>query len=150
MRWHNDTLGDRVDIMTFDSTGNVGIGTRSPLGDIHIRQTSVSENGGNGLVLQDNGVNDHWRIYHSGSHCSFAESTDGGSTFTRRAYVASSTGNYVQPSDRRLKKNISELPPADTRPKHVCRVYLRSLRIKYCFVPVAKIVEHPFGLCDYT
>ena len=49
-------------------------------------------------------LDDSWKIYHSGAHFSFAEGTDD-SQHSRRAYIETGTGNYVQPSSRVLKQN---------------------------------------------
>jgi hypothetical protein len=95
--------------MVIQEDGKVGIGTVDPTADLHINQSSASTNGTNGMRLQNNSSN--WNIYHSGAHCSFAESLDSGSTWTRRAYIASSTGAYNQQSDLRLKKNIEAVGP---------------------------------------
>lgn len=85
------------------STDNVGVGTSTPIFDIHLKESSTAESGGGGIAIESNSSTNNWRIYHSGSHFSFAENG------VRRAYVTAATGAYMVTSDRKLKKNISEV-----------------------------------------
>lgn len=79
----------------------VGIGTTTPASDLHIEQSNATGAGTGGMTLSHSGTT--WKVYHSGSHCSFANEG------TRVAYVEAGTGNYIQPSDKNLKTNITNL-----------------------------------------
>ena len=68
-----------------------------------ITQTDAASFRASGLSFKR--LDDSWKIYHSGAHFSFAEGTDD-SQHSRRAYIETGTGNYVQPSSRVLKQNI--------------------------------------------
>ena len=86
--------------------GMVGIGVDAPAFDLHVRQSEFSvfdAAGGIALMVPGTGT-DYWKIFHSGSHFSFVENG------VRRAYVEAGTGNYVQPSDRKLKEGVEYLP----------------------------------------
>lgn len=85
------------------STDNIGIRTAAPLSDIHLKESSLAANGGGGIAIESSATTNNWRIYHSGSHFSFAENG------VRRAYITAATGAYVVTSDKNLKKNISEV-----------------------------------------
>lgn len=78
----------------------IGIMTTAPSHDLTIKQSNVTQASAGGLALEHPSNTDEWKIYHSGSHLSFAENG------VRRAYVEAGTGNYVITSDKRLKKNI--------------------------------------------
>jgi hypothetical protein len=88
--------------LTVLKNGNTGFRTATPNFEIHLKQSNVSAGGSNGMAFQNTG-SDIWKIYHSGLHFSFAENG------VRRAYVTASTGAYTVTSDRRLKKNITEV-----------------------------------------
>ncbi len=79
----------------------VGIGTNLPTTDLFIEQSNATGSGSGGVTLSHS--NTTWKLYHSGTHCSFANEG------TRVAYVEAGTGNYVQPSDKNLKTNITRL-----------------------------------------
>ena len=81
----------------------IGVLTNTPEFNIHIVQPNTFQGGSSGIGFSS-GVN-NWKIYHSGSHFSFAENG------VRRAYVTAATGAYMPTSDRRLKKSITEVEP---------------------------------------
>ncbi|NRA92337.1 MAG: tail fiber domain-containing protein, partial [Psychroserpens sp.] len=86
------------------STNRIGIREILPTTDVHLKQSANTENGGGGMTFESSTTSNVWKIYHSGSHFSFAENN------IRRAYVEAGTGNYVITSDKRLKKDIETLP----------------------------------------
>jgi len=91
----------------YDSLNSrVGFGTDLPAVDFEIMQSTGTASGSGGLGFKVNLFGSLWKAYHSGSHLSFAEVPNGGSG-VRRAYIETGTGNYVQPSSRKLKSNIS-------------------------------------------
>lgn len=78
----------------------IAVGITVPTHDITIKQSGSSQAGSGGLGLISPYNTDNWKVYHSGSHLSFAENG------ARRAYIETATGNYVIASDKRLKKNF--------------------------------------------
>ena len=82
-------------------TGNLGIKTPAPLAEVHLTQNDATIAGAGGMRFQ--WTTSYWKIFHSGIHFSFVD--DG----TRVAYVEGNTGNYVQPSDGHLKKNVTPI-----------------------------------------
>ncbi len=78
----------------------IGIMTTIPSHDLTIKQSNTTQASAGGLALEHPSNADEWKIYHSGTHLSFAENG------VRRAYVEAGTGNYVITSDKRLKNNI--------------------------------------------
>ncbi len=78
----------------------IAVGIAVPSHDITIKQSGSTEASSGGLGLISPFNTNNWKVYHSGSHLSFAENG------VRRAYVEAATGNYVITSDKRLKKNI--------------------------------------------
>ncbi len=86
------------------ASGFVGINTSTPSGDLQLVQTDGLSNGTGGMIFtRSNGGSDVWKIFHSGSHFSFAKEG------TRLAYVEEGTGNWVQPSSRNAKSDIAPL-----------------------------------------
>ncbi|MCW5519479.1 tail fiber domain-containing protein [Aureitalea sp. L0-47] len=81
----------------------IGIMTTIPTHDLTIKQSNTTQASAGGLGLESASSTANWKVYHSGSHLSFAENG------VRRAYVEAGTGNYVITSDKRLKKNISSM-----------------------------------------
>ncbi len=81
--------------------GNVGINTPTPNSQLQFIQNDASIGGSSAIRYYWSGS--YWRTFHSGIHYSFED--DG----VRVAYVEGGSGNYVQPSDRALKKNISQI-----------------------------------------
>lgn len=94
--------GDGATNLFYVDAGNdrIGIMENTPSFDIHLKQSSDLNGGTGGMGFESSGSSDNWKIYHSGTHFSFAENG------TRRAYVEGGTGNYVQPSDERLKRDF--------------------------------------------
>ncbi|MDG5491771.1 tail fiber domain-containing protein [Psychroserpens sp. SPM9] len=78
----------------------IGIMTTAPSHDLTIKQSNTTQASAGGLALEHPSNTDEWKIYHSGTHLSFAENG------VRRAYVEAGTGSYFVTSDKRLKKNI--------------------------------------------
>lgn len=74
--------------------------------DIHLKQQGSSSLSG-GMTFESGTTTKKWKIYHSGENISFAENT--GSGFFRRAYIRESDGEYIQPSDLRLKENVLDV-----------------------------------------
>lgn len=95
--------------------GNIGIGTNTPGADFHLKQGTVSTSnnvvtGSGGIYIERDGAVNQWKTYHSGSHLSFAENTNGdGNTAFRRSYIAAGTGSYVVTSDGRFKKEVESI-----------------------------------------
>ena len=84
--------------------GKIGLLTDNPAGDLHLKQTTTFWASGGGLIFEENGSStDTWQMLHSGLHFSFVENA------TRRAYIEAGTGNWVQPSDARLKQDVVEV-----------------------------------------
>ena len=94
--------GDTQPNLFFADAGNdrIGIMEGTPDTDIHLKQSNATAASSGGMTFEDSADTDQWKIYHSGSHFSFAENG------VRRAYVEAGTGNYVQPSDERLKRDF--------------------------------------------
>jgi hypothetical protein len=82
--------------------GDIGFRTKTPLADLHLKQSNTSTTGTGGMRFESTSTN-YWKIYHSGSHFSFANNG------VREAYITGGTGVYVVTSDRDKKQNISEL-----------------------------------------
>lgn len=89
-------------LTTSASITAVGLFEPTPLADVHLDQSNATTAGVGGMRFQWSST--YWKLFHSGVHFSFVD--DG----TRVAYVEGGTGNYVQPSDGGLKKNVSPLP----------------------------------------
>lgn len=94
--------GDNNAFLFYVDAGNdrIGLRTASPAFDLHLKQSNITATGAAGIALESSATTNNWKIYHSGSHISFAENG------VRRAYITAGTGVYVQTSDRRLKKDI--------------------------------------------
>lgn len=91
-------------LITIKPDGHIGLLTDSPDGDLHLKQTSTFWNNGAGLIFEENGSSsDNWQMLHTGLHFSYVENG------TRRAYIEAATGNWVQPSDLRLKAEVEPL-----------------------------------------
>ncbi|QIE60645.1 hypothetical protein G5B37_14055 [Rasiella rasia] len=82
------------------STDNIGIRQFAPIFDLHLKQSINLTTGNGGMAFESSTNTNHWRIYHSGAHFSFNENG------TRRAYIETASGNYIQPSDARLKQDF--------------------------------------------
>ncbi|MDP5172169.1 MAG: tail fiber domain-containing protein [Bacteroidia bacterium] len=83
--------------------GLIGMGTTTPLSDLHIRQSnSLFPNPSTGGLRLDNGSSS-WQIWHSNNFLSF------GFQNVRVAYIENSSGAYVTTSDFRLKRNIEPM-----------------------------------------
>ncbi len=95
--------GDSNPNLFYTDAGNDRLGflTNSPSFDVHLVQSNsfVGGTGGMGFSAGSN----NWNIYHSGLHFSFDENG------TRRAYITAGTGVYVVTSDKRMKKDITEI-----------------------------------------
>ncbi len=86
------------------TTGFLGVNTTTPSSDIDIKQSDEDYTGTGGITfIESDDDNDTWRIYHSGIHFSF------NNLGNRLAYVENGTGNWVQPSSRDAKNDITEL-----------------------------------------
>lgn len=108
-------------MITIRPDGHIGLLTDSPDGDLHLKQTSTFWTSGGGLIFEENGSSvDNWQMLHTGLHFSYIENG------TRRAYIEAATGNWVQPSDLRLK---SEVEPLEKVLERVQR--LRPVSYKY-------------------
>jgi hypothetical protein len=83
------------------ATGFIGINNSAPTIEMELVQTSAFDNQPSGFGLNWSG--NIWKIFHSGSHFSFANNG------VRLAYVSSGTGNYVTTSSREAKTNIAKL-----------------------------------------
>lgn len=95
---------DETNMFRVDANNNgIGIMNATPNFDIHLKQSSNIEGGSGGMGFESGVSANNWKIYHSGLHFSFAENG------VRRAYVMSGTGAYMSTSDRRFKKNITEI-----------------------------------------
>lgn len=90
-KWSENSVGIHFDDF-------VGIGTDTPQAQLHIAQPTANAFKPNGIILSRG---TQWKLYHSGSNFSFAEDN------VRVAFIESSTGNYVQPSDKILKQILS-------------------------------------------
>ncbi|MCF6307014.1 MAG: tail fiber domain-containing protein [Flavobacteriaceae bacterium] len=97
---NGDLWIDNGTFMVDASTNRIGILNTTPATDLHLKQSDNLQAGGGGFTFESALANINWKIYHSGSAISFAENG------VRRAYIASGTGAYVQPSDERLKRNF--------------------------------------------
>ncbi len=91
----------------------IGIMTTIPTHDLTIKQSNTTQASAGGLGLESAASTDNWKVYHSGSHLSFAENG------VRRGYITAGTGTYVVTSDRRLKKNIQPLGTVLTKVKEL-------------------------------
>ena len=102
---------NKENALTVLKDGNIGIGIVNPTAQLHIFQGNFGgESSKGGLLFEYFGsvgpfgtTNTTWKIYHSGSHFSFAN--DG----VRQAYISGGAGTYVVTSDRNKKQNISPL-----------------------------------------
>lgn len=92
---------NNIERMRITSNGFIGIRT-NPTADIELVQSDGTSSGTGGMRFTISGGS-NWKILHTGAHFSFAENG------TRLAYIESGTGNYVQPSDLNLKKNIETI-----------------------------------------
>jgi hypothetical protein len=91
------------------NAGKVGVGTSTLLSDLDILQSGGSAtNQGTGGINLRNGTY-HWRIYNSNNYVRFNYSSDGGATYTPKAYVNPSDGSWNQLSDMSLKTNVEKL-----------------------------------------
>ncbi|MDT0556675.1 tail fiber domain-containing protein [Patiriisocius hiemis] len=86
-----------------NNIGLLGIRNTNPTFDIHLKQSNNQAGNSGGLALESVFSTVNWKVYHSGSHLSFSENG------VRRAYIEATSGDYVQPSDERLKRNFQEV-----------------------------------------
>ena len=95
---------DETNMFRVDAGNNrIGIMEATPNFDIHLKQSTRTEDGTGGMAFESNDTSNNWKIYHSGLHFSFSENG------IRRGYIEGGTGNYIPTSDRRLKKSITEI-----------------------------------------
>jgi hypothetical protein len=86
---------------------NIPMDGRPPRAEIHIYHTNFGGSN-DGLRLQNEGANGHyWNIYTSNTTGAFELYKQG----IRRVSIDPANGAYTQVSDRRLKKNITEIAP---------------------------------------
>lgn len=105
LQFRTQNSGVINDIMYLSPVGFIGVRHSDPITDIHIKQSQNNiTNGTGGILFEDAGDMDRWRVYHSAIHLSFNENA------TRRAYIEAGTGDWTQPSDRSLKENIAPFP----------------------------------------
>ncbi|PHN07029.1 tail fiber domain-containing protein [Flavilitoribacter nigricans] len=102
--WFQDTDGGQ-DVMTVRGNGNVGIMGISPTARLHLHQQGQVV--GQGLRFDD-GINQDWDITHG-----YALRLHYGGNL--RGTFLATTGEYVQASDGRLKKNVKAMPDALSR-----------------------------------
>lgn len=107
------TSGDQtLERMRITSDGFVGIGTTDPICDLDIAQSggagTSQGTGGIGLISSVSSSR-VWRVYNSDSYIRFNYSSDGGVSYTPKAYVSDSDGSWNQLSDMSLKHNIEPL-----------------------------------------
>ena len=111
----NQFAGETADILLqtesgtikLEDDGKLGIQKMNPSTDVHLKQSSILSAGQGGLMFEENDNTEGWKIMHTGANFSFIDRVDGDNT--RRAYIQNDTGNYVQPSDKNLKKDIKKL-----------------------------------------
>lgn len=95
---------DETNMIRVDANNNrIGIMKATPNFDIHLKQSDNTESGVGGIGFESSATTNTWKIYHSGANFSFAENG------VRRAYIATTSGLYMDTSDKRLKKNITEV-----------------------------------------
>ncbi|WCO00661.1 tail fiber domain-containing protein [Psychroserpens ponticola] len=95
---------DETSMFIVDAGNNrIGIMEATPNFDIHLKQSSNTEGGVGGIGFESSVTTNNWKLYHSGANFSFAENG------VRRAYIATTSGLYMDTSDRRLKKSITEV-----------------------------------------
>jgi len=92
--------------MVLSADGYLGLSTMEPESDLHIKQSDQTATGSGGISFENNLNSDNWKLYNSGQHFSFAENKGTG---ILRAYINAGNGNYIQPSDEELKKNVEQL-----------------------------------------
>jgi hypothetical protein len=91
------------------NSGYVGIGTTSPISDLHIDQSGgASSNQQTGGLNLENGSY-HWRMYNSNNFVRFNYSSDNGATFTPKAYINPTDGSWNQLSDRSVKRDFEQI-----------------------------------------
>lgn len=92
-------------VLSIGQNKRMGIFTNTPDGDLHLKQNSSFWTNGGGLIFEEDGSStDTWQMLHTGLHFSYVENG------VRRAYIETATGNWVQPSDMRLKQDVTEFP----------------------------------------
>ncbi|PHN06666.1 tail fiber domain-containing protein [Flavilitoribacter nigricans] len=97
--WFEDTDGGK-DIVTVRGNGHVGIMGINPTARLHIHQQDQEV--GSGLRFDD-GINADWDITHG-----FGLRLHYGGAL--RGTFSATTGEYIQSSDSKLKKNIQKMP----------------------------------------
>lgn len=95
--------------LQIDAAGKIGI-DKDPNTDIHIRQSQNNITNGTGGIKYEHSdnVNEYWRTYHGGTYFSFNLQGN------RVAYV-NTNGAWTVNSDRRLKKNVVNMPSTLSR-----------------------------------
>ncbi len=96
-------LGSVAGINGASASVNVGIGETAPASDLHIRQNSTSGND-RGITLERS-TGTLWRTYVDGNNLLTFEYNNSGTW----GYITTA-GNFVNGSDRRLKRNITTAP----------------------------------------
>lgn len=86
-------------------SGNVGLNQENPLADFHIKQSADADGGGLRLERSTFGSGNYWEI-HTFSDDDLAFEYNN----TLKAWLDQTTGASLITSDRRLKKDIIELP----------------------------------------
>ncbi len=82
----------------------IGFRTSNPTSDLTILQSAtLFPNPTTGGITLQMSAADEWQIWHSNPYLSFAKNN------VRVAYINNTTGAWVTTSDRRFKKNISEV-----------------------------------------
>lgn len=103
--WYQDTNGG-TDIMTIQGDGTIGIMGTSPTARLHIHQGGQEV--GKGLRFDDGTANQDWDITHG-----FGLRLHYGGAL--RGTFSAATGEYIQSSDGRLKKNVKKMPDVLSR-----------------------------------
>ncbi len=146
-----------------DNAVKVGIGTSTPLTDLHIKQSVnavTNPANTNGLTLEYANGDDKWKIYHSASHLSFAENTSPTNTTSiRRSYISKSNGAYVRAdggsnlrsqNSSRVKENILDklvalsvkhYPSLNSRNKTQKSLGFNTLEVQKLFPEVVREAE---------
>lgn len=90
-----------------ENDGKIGIGINNVQADVHLKQSFTSLSGTTGMRFEVSNTTDSWQVMNSGAHFSFIDRVGGDNE--RRAYIEDDTGDYVQPSDQRLKTGIQKI-----------------------------------------
>lgn len=101
-------LGSIAGINGATASVNVGIGVTGPDSDLHVKQNSTSGND-RGITLERS-TGTLWRTYIDGNNLLTFEYNNSGTW----GYITTA-GNFVNGSDRRLKRNIAAAPSLLTK-----------------------------------